>query len=87
MSEFFTTSAAPALAEASRRPDRPAGRVQRLARRADTAGRVGQHLDDVRAAQRLRHEVFVDEMGAQPTPAAGAPRATTSTCSTSSAST
>jgi len=29
--------------------------------------------DDIRAAQRLRHLVFVEEMGAQPTPLTGAP--------------
>ncbi len=32
-----------------------------------------RHLDEVRAAQRLRHQVFVEEMGARLTPMAGAP--------------
>ncbi len=32
-----------------------------------------RHLDDVRAAQRLRYQVFVEEMGARPSPAAGTP--------------
>ena len=32
-----------------------------------------RHLDDVRAAQRLRHRVFVEEMGARLGPVAGAP--------------
>ncbi|NRF66115.1 GNAT family N-acetyltransferase [Aquincola sp. S2] len=32
-----------------------------------------RHLDEVRAAQRLRHQVFVEEMGARPAPPAGTP--------------
>jgi putative hemolysin len=32
-----------------------------------------RHLEDVRAAQRLRHRVFVEEMGARIAPLAGAP--------------
>jgi putative hemolysin len=32
-----------------------------------------RHQDDVRAAQRLRHQVFVEEMGARPTPLPGTP--------------
>jgi putative hemolysin len=32
-----------------------------------------RHQDEVRAAQRLRHRVFVDEMGARPTLTADAP--------------
>jgi putative hemolysin len=32
-----------------------------------------RHQDEVRAAQRLRHQVFVDEMGARLTPPAGSP--------------
>lgn len=32
-----------------------------------------RHLDEVRAAQRLRYQVFVEEMGARLTPAAGTP--------------
>jgi len=71
MSEFVTTTPGPA--DALRRPDRPAGRAQR-SHVAPTLRVVwARHLDDVRAAQRLRHEVFVDEMGASPTPLAGAP--------------
>ncbi len=75
MSEFVTTPtlATPGLADVLRRPDRPAGRVQR-SHVAPTLQVVwASHLDDVRAAQRLRHQVFVEEMGAQPTPIAGAP--------------
>jgi putative hemolysin len=32
-----------------------------------------RHLEDIRSAQRLRHRVFVDEMGARLSPIAGAP--------------
>jgi putative hemolysin len=70
MSEFVNT---PALADALRRPDRPAGRVQRSHVAPSLQVVWARHLDDVRAAQRLRHQVFVDEMGAQTTRAAGAP--------------
>lgn len=44
-------------------------------RRAEPAIEVvwARHLDEVRAAQRLRHQVFVEEMGARPTRLAGTP--------------
>lgn len=37
--------------------------------------RWARHQDEVRAAQRLRHDVFVGEMGARLTPPAGSPTA------------
>ena len=59
--------------DSQRRPERAAGRLQR-SHVAPTLQVVwAKHLDDVRAAQRLRHQVFVEEMGAQTTPLAGAP--------------
>ncbi|MEP6504294.1 MAG: GNAT family N-acyltransferase [Betaproteobacteria bacterium] len=75
MSEPFATStiAATGLLESLRRPDRPAGRVQRSHVAPALQVVWARHLDDVRAAQRLRHQVFVDEMGARPAPLAGAP--------------
>ena len=59
--------------DGARRAERPVGRAPRP--QAGPALQVvwARHLDDVRAAQRLRHEVFVTEMGARPTPLAGAP--------------
>ena len=75
MTEFVNT---PELAvtgqlDSLRRRDRPAGRAQR-SHVAPTLQVVwARHLDDVRAAQRLRHQVFVDEMGAQTTSVIGAP--------------
>jgi putative hemolysin len=44
-------------------------------RRAEPALDVvwARHLDEVRAAQRLRYQVFVEEMGARPDPPAGTP--------------
>jgi putative hemolysin len=75
MTEFVDTperAAAPSLE--SRRPlDRPAGRAQRSHVAPTLQVTWARHLDDVRAAQRLRHQVFVGEMGAQTTPVAGAP--------------
>lgn len=35
--------------------------------------RWARHLDEVRAAQRLRHSVFVEDLGAAPTPLPGTP--------------
>ena len=52
---------------------RPAGRAQRSHVAPALEVVWARHLDDVRAAQRLRHQVFVEEMGARPTPLAGAP--------------
>jgi putative hemolysin len=59
--------------DGARHPQPVAGRSQRshVAPRLEVLW--ARHLDDVRAAQRLRHEVFVDEMGARPTPVVGAP--------------
>ena len=59
--------------DGARRAERPVGRAPRP--QAGPALQVvwARHLDEVRAAQRLRHEVFVTEMGARPTPLAGAP--------------
>jgi len=53
--------------ETLRRPDRAAGRAQRSHVAPTLRAVWARHLDDVRAAQRLRHQVFVDEMGARPT--------------------
>jgi putative hemolysin len=61
------------LLESLRRPDRPAGRAQRSHVAPALQVVWARHLDDVRAAQRLRHQVFVDEMGARPAPLVGAP--------------
>ncbi|MCK9687776.1 GNAT family N-acetyltransferase [Scleromatobacter humisilvae] len=75
MTEFVNTPglAAGGQLDSLRRPDRPAGRAQR-SHVAPTLQVVwARQLDDVRAAQRLRHQVFVEEMGAQPTPVPGAP--------------
>ena len=75
MSESSTllASTARTALEGLRRPERAAGNAQR-SHVAPTLQVVwARHLDDVRAAQRLRHSVFVDEMGARPTPVNGAP--------------
>ncbi len=75
MTEFVNSPdlAASGPLDSVRRADRPAGRAQR-SHVAPTLQVVwARHLDDVRAAQRLRHQVFVGEMGAQPTPVIGAP--------------
>jgi putative hemolysin len=61
------------LLDALRRPDRPAGRAQQSHVAPALEVTWANHHVDVRAAQRLRYQVFVDEMGAQPTPLAGAP--------------
>jgi putative hemolysin len=61
------------LPEGSRRPDRPFGRAQRSHVAPALQVVWARHLDDVRAAQRLRHQVFVQEMGARPTPLANSP--------------
>lgn len=56
-------------------PRRPAPLAQADPRAAHPALEAvwARHLDDVRAAQRLRHRVFVEEMGARIAPVAGAP--------------
>ena len=75
MSDTSNLLAAAALTslEGLRRPERAAGNAQR-SHVAPTLQVVwARHLDDVRAAQRLRHDVFVNEMGASPSPVAGAP--------------
>jgi putative hemolysin len=56
-------------------------RVAEIARHADSSASAAprlevlwaRHADDVMAAQRLRHRVFVDEMGASLTPLPGTP--------------
>jgi putative hemolysin len=75
MSHFVVTpaTATAGAPERVRRPDRPAGRSQRSHVAPTLRVAWARHLEDVRAAQRLRHQVFVDEMGAQATTAAGAP--------------
>jgi len=75
MSEFVTV---PGVAggnqvDGLRCADRPAVRAPRSHLPPTLQAVWARHLDDVRAAQRLRYQVFVDEMGAQPTPLAGAP--------------
>ncbi len=74
MSEFDTAQALAPIAQPDRqrRPDRPAGLSQRSHVAPTLQAVWARHLDDVRAAQRLRHQVFVDEMGARPAPVAGA---------------
>jgi len=59
--------------DGARRAERPAGRTPRPQATPTLQVVWARHLDDVRAAQRLRHEVFVTEMGARPTPLVGAP--------------
>ena len=78
MSEFVTeaTQAQAGLTDALCRPDRPAGRAQRSHVPPALQVAWARHVDDVRAAQRLRHQVFVDEMGTSPKPLAGAPAGT-----------
>ncbi len=75
MTEFVNMPdlATPGPLDTLRRPDRPAGRTQRSHVAPTLEVIWARHLDDVRAAQRLRHQVFVDEMGAQATPVPGAP--------------
>ena len=70
MSEFAIT---PAAGDALRRSERAVGREQRSHVAPTLQVLWASHLDDVRAAQRLRHAVFVEEMGAQTTPIANAP--------------
>ncbi len=59
--------------EPPRRPSRAAGMPQRTHVASALEVVWASHADEVRAAQRLRHRVFVEEMGAQPTPRAGTP--------------
>ncbi len=56
-----------------RRLDKPAGRGQRSHVAPALQVAWARQVDDVRAAQRLRHQVYVGEMGASPKPIAGAP--------------
>ena len=72
MQNVATMPTTPGL-EALRRPDRPAGRSQRSHVAPALEVVWARHLDEVRAAQRLRYQVFVEEMGARPTPLNGAP--------------
>jgi len=66
--------------------DHPGSPLEKAARRRASAARSAReqaapafhvewarHEDDVRAAQRLRHQVFVEEMGARPAHVNGAP--------------
>jgi putative hemolysin len=75
MTEFVDTPEAAAVHphDSRRRLDRPAGRAQRSHVAPTLQVTWARHLDDVRAAQRLRHQVFVGEMGAQTSPVNGAP--------------
>src|SRR4051812_47167101 len=59
--------------DSARRVDRPGGRASRSQAAPTLQVAWARHLDDVRAAQRLRHRVFVEEMGARPAPLVGAP--------------
>jgi putative hemolysin len=70
MNDFVTT---PVAIDSPRRADRAAARASGSPAAPTLQVVWARHLDEVRAAQRLRHEVFVDEMGARPTPLAGAP--------------
>jgi putative hemolysin len=72
MRDAMTATAMTSL-ESLRRPDRAAGRSQRSHVAPALEVLWARHLDDVRAAQRLRHQVFVAEMGACPVPLPGAP--------------
>jgi putative hemolysin len=58
-------------------PTRRAARRAALDRRGSAAPSLevvwASSEEEVRSAQRLRHQVFVEEMGAQPTPLAGSP--------------
>jgi len=75
MSETSNVVAAATAAalEGLRRQERAAARSQRSPVGPTLQVEWARHLDDVRAAQRLRHAVFVEEMGARPTPVTGAP--------------
>jgi putative hemolysin len=68
-----TPSTALALLEPAHRAWRGATASRAPAARPVLDVSWARHLDDVRAAQRLRHRVFVEEMGARPSPIAGAP--------------
>jgi putative hemolysin len=70
MTDFVIT---PVAVDSPRRADRAALRAGRVPAAPTLQVVWARHLDDVRAAQRLRHAVFVEEMGARPTPLAGAP--------------
>jgi len=75
MKQAPITTLSPALGrlEPSRRPQRAPQVAPPVAARPMFEVVWAHHLEDVRAAQRLRHRVFVDEMGARPGPVAGAP--------------
>lgn len=74
MTELHDTDRAPIAGaiDPARRTDRRAALQSRAATPALEAI-WASNLDEVRAAQRLRHRVFVEEMGAQPMPLTGAP--------------
>jgi putative hemolysin len=67
-----TLQAATGLLEPPRRQARAHGTAAPASRPAFEVV-WARHLEDVRAAQRLRHRVFVDEMGARLSPVAGVP--------------
>jgi putative hemolysin len=75
MSESSSALAAAALArlEGPWRLERASGTLARAPAAPALQVAWARHLDEVRAAQRLRHAVFVDEMGARPALVAGAP--------------
>jgi putative hemolysin len=68
-----TSSTALGLLEPPRRQRRPSTAPAPAATRPTLEVVWARHLEDVRAAQRLRHRVFVDEMGARVAALAGAP--------------
>jgi putative hemolysin len=72
-SNALAAAGALATLEAPRRRERAVGTSARSLAAPALQVAWARHLDEVRAAQRLRHAVFVDEMGARPTPAPGAP--------------
>ena len=71
MTELHDTIRAPI--ELGRRAARRASLQQGAAAAPSLEVLWASTMEDVRAAQRLRHQVFVEEMGARPMPLAGAP--------------
>lgn len=70
---FKAPTGLPDSMHVARARERPAGRSQHSHVAPVLQVVWARHLDEVRAAQRLRHQVFVEEMGAQPTPLVGTP--------------
>lgn len=71
MTELHDTNRTPI--DTARRAARRASLQQRVAASPSLQVAWASTVDEVRAAQRLRHQVFVEEMGAQPMPLTGAP--------------